>query len=394
MPNGYTFDQVATLLNQIVADAQGRTPNIATTPRTTADFVSMATTALSTGTDPIMRSVQQLIAKSIFSARSYSGKFRLLDMGDIAYGNAVRKITPIFTDGAQDQPMFDSQPADGLSTDQYKIKRPKSLQTNFLGSVQWMVQAPTVFEDQLRSAFRAPGELGEFLAAQTTAVNNELKQQAEQLGRMTASNFIGAKIHSDAASVIHILTEYNQQTGLSLTDTTVYQPSNFPAFTQWLHARLNELSDRLENRSVKWHKSLTGFTILRHTDKRDQRLLMYSPFMRQMESMALSSIYHDDLLKIADHESVTFWQNENQPMEINVTCSYIDNDGSINRATVAEDKVVGILYDKEAMGYNMMLERTAVSPLNASGLYYNTFHHFNKRYLNDLTESAIVFVLD
>ena len=69
MANSYTFNQIATILNQIVADAQGRTADISTTPRDTSQFITMAQTALSAGTDPIMHSISQLINKSIFVAR-------------------------------------------------------------------------------------------------------------------------------------------------------------------------------------------------------------------------------------------------------------------------------------------------------------------------------------
>ena len=131
MANSYSFNQISTILNSLVADAQGRTPNIATTPRNTAEFVTMATNAISAGTDPIMNSVMQLVNRTVFAYRPYTRKFQLLDVDGIEYGNTVRKITPVFTDGAQNQPQYNNQPADGSSSDQWTIKRPKTLQTIF-----------------------------------------------------------------------------------------------------------------------------------------------------------------------------------------------------------------------------------------------------------------------
>ena len=394
MANSYTFEQISSVLNSIVADAQGRTPNIATTPRNTADFVTMAQTALAAGTDPIMNSLTQLINRTVFAYRPYTRKFQLMDVNSVDFGNTIRKVTPIFTDGAQNSPQYNSQPADGLSTDQWTIKRPKALQTVFTGAEQYQIQAPTVFVDQLKSAFRGPDELGAFIAAQVGEVSNEMEQQAEALARMTAVNFAAAKIHTDNG-VVHLLTEYKAATGLNdLTATTVYQPENFPAFIKWVYARIAAVSDQLTERSSVWHTNIAGALVMRHTPKEYQRLLMFAPAMHQIKSMVLADTYHDSMLSITPNEAVNYWQNINQPEQINVVAKYLDVDGSINEATVAEDKLFAILYDRDAMGVNVFSDSAYTTPINAKGKYYNTFHNMVKRYWNDTTENGVVFLLD
>lgn len=396
MANDYTFNQVATILNAIVQQAQGRAENTGHIPVNTSEFVSLATTAIQTvGLDPIMQSVTQMINRTIFAHRKYDRKFKVLENSDIAYGNAVRKITPLFTDSAETQPMYDSQPADGQSTDQWTIKRPKAIQTIIAGAEQYEVQAPTVFADQLKSAFRGPDELMQFLAAQTGEVQNDIEQQAEQLARNTVANFIGNIVLRTGDNHIHLLTEYNAQTGLSLTATTVYQPGNFEGFVKWLYARMNQISDRMTNRSVNYHSTIGSAVILRHTPKRDQRLLLYSPIMRQIETMALSGIYHNDLLSVAEHESVDFWQDFDYPDRVDVTPSILNTTGAPAVGTaVNQTAIVGVLYDRDAMGTNIFNQSVDVTPLNSKGRYYNTFHHFTKRYWNDVTENGILFTLD
>lgn len=396
MANDYTFNQIATILNAIVQQAQGRAENTGHVPVNTSEFVSIANTAIQTvGLDPIMQSVTQMINRTIFAHRKYDRKFRVLENSDIAYGNAVRKITPLFTDSAETQPMYDSQPADGQSTDQWTIKRPKAIQTIIAGAEQYEVQAPTVFADQLKSAFRGPDELMQFLAAQTGEVQNDIEQQAEQLARNTVANFIGNIVLRAGDNHIHLLTEYNAQTGLTLTATTVYQPGNFEGFVKWLYARMNQISDRMTNRSVNYHSTIGNAVILRHTPKRDQRLLLYSPIMRQIETMALSGIYHNDLLSVAEHESVDFWQDFDYPDRVDVTPSILNTTGvpAVGSA-VNQTAIVGVLYDRDAMGTNIFNESVDVTPLNSKGRYYNTFHHFTKRYWNDITENGILFTLD
>ena len=395
MANSFTFHQIATILNTLVQDAQGRSGNSVPTPRNTADFVTQATTVLSGGTDPIMSSLTQLIAKTVFSVRPYNGKFKILDTTPLAYGNTVRKVTPVFVDSAVNQPMFNDQPADGSSTDHWTIKRPKVLQTMFTGMEQYMVQAPTVFEDQLRAAFRGPDELGDFLTSQTVAVKNELEQQKETLARNTVANFIGAKNIADSASVIHCLTLYNAETGLSLTAQDVYKPANFSAFVQWFYALVEKFSGLLEERTIAHHMALTGYTIVRHSPKREQRLLMYQPFLQKIKTMSLAGLYNESLLKMNVSEGVNYWQDYEYPDRITVTPSYTTAAGAVaTGAAQTITDIMGVLYDREAMGININLERAVSTPMNAKGLYYNTYYHIAKRYYNDLTENAIVFVLD
>lgn len=396
MANDYTFNQVATILNGIVQQAQGRAENTGHVPVNTSEFVSIANTAIQTvGLDPIMNSITQMINRTIFAHRKYDRKFRVLENSDIAYGNAVRKITPLFTDSAETQPMYNDQPANGQATDHWIIKRPKAIQTVIAGAEQYEVQAPTVFADQLKSAFRGPDELMQFLAAQTGEVQNDIEQQAEQLARNTVANFIGNIVLRAGDNHVHLLTEYNAQTGLNLTAITVYQPANFESFVKWMYARLNQISDRMTNRSVSFHSTIGNAVILRHTPKADQRLLLYSPIMRQIETMALSGIYHNDLLTVARHESVDFWQDFEQPDRIDVTPSTLGTGGAAAVGdTVNQTAIVGVLFDRDAMGTNIFNESVDVTPLNAKGRYYNTFHHFTKRYWNDITENGVLFTLD
>lgn len=397
MANDYTFNQVATILNQIVQAAQGRAANDGHDPIDTSEFVSIANTAITTvGLDPIMTSVTQMINRTIFTTRPYAGKFRILENSEIGYGNAIRKLTPIFHDAAEDQPMYNDIPADGQSVDMYVIKRPKTVQTHIVGAEQYAVQAPTVFIDQLKSAFRGPDELMRFLDMQTTETQNEINQQRETLARNTVANLIGNLVlKGNTYNHIHLLTEYNNLTGLELDDETIYIPDNFVPFIKWMYARMNEVSDRLTNRTDRFNLGLPNLVILRHTPKNDQRLLLYAPFMRQIETMALSGIYHDDLLTMAKYEGVDFWQDFEYPDRVDVTPSTLNVSGApIKGTAVSQDKIVGLLYDRNAMGTNTFSEAVDVTRPNAKARYYNTFHHIVKRYWNDTTENAILFTLD
>jgi hypothetical protein len=54
----------------------------------------------------------------------------------------------------------------------------------------------------------------------------------------------------------------------------------------------------------------------------------------------------------------------------------------------------GVIFDEDAVVTNMKDYRLESTPLNARGLYRNTWLTSNSQYCNDLTEKGIVLLLD
>ena len=92
---------------------------------------------------------------------------------------------------------------------------------------------------------------------------------------------------------------------------------------------------------------------------------------------------------------MNFWQSIKKPMAINVTPAEIDSDGNAVKGTsVTADNVLGILFDRDAMGIAPAFEWSGTTPFNQRGGYYNLYIHWRNQYWNDFTENAIVFLLD
>jgi hypothetical protein len=240
-----------------------------------------------------------------------------------------------------------------------------------------------------------------------------LEQARENLARATIVNFLGGKIVGDTANVIHLLTEYNTATGLSLTETTVYAPTNFKPFMQWVYSRIAQLSSLMTERSEMYHINVTNFggtyntetkvssggvdkTVMRHTPVANQKVYLYAPAKFQTEAMVLADTYHDGYLKGADKETINFWQSIKTPDSINVKASYMVATGEIVTPTTAAltDKIFGVLFDDEALGYTLVNQWSSPTPFNAKGGYSNIFFHETARYWNDFTENGIVLLLD
>lgn len=399
--NIMNFNQVATILNSIQQQATGQA---ALTATNTADFVTNAITTLQTGRDPVMNAISQVLSRTIFSVRPYSRKFGLMEISEAAYGNHVRKLQVVDRgvrdDDAWKWPVaYDAggSPPDGTgqSVDQQTITKPIVLQTNYYGS-QVFEDSYTIMDEQLDCAFSGSSELGSFISMVVQNITDKLEQNRENLARMVCANFIGSIIDANQTDrMVHLLSEYNSLTSLSLTSTTVFQPSNYPAFIRWAFARILSISDLLTERSQMFQTNITNYPIQRHTPKDRQKMLLWSPADKMMTTMALADTYHEELLRLGAYETVNYWQSIQTPDSISVTPGYIDASGAAKTGNaVSQANVFGVLFDEEAMGYATMNQVWEPAVHNARGLYTTTWIHELLKTYQDTTEKGVIFLLD
>ena len=389
--NAGVITDASIILNAIHNQATGRT---ALVPTTTDEFVSQATTTLQMGYDVAYNALMNQIMRPIFAVRDYTEKFNSLYRTNEEFGAIRRKIS--FADKpAQAAAMWDpAQLVDGGAIDPWVINKADVLEMRFYGSAVYD-DSLTIFEDQIKTAFSSPEELGAFVSAQMTHQNNKYKQWREELARSTVANFIGAKNDVDSASVIHLLTEYNALTGLTLTATSVYQPGNLEPFFRWVRSRINTLARLMRERSGLFQVAVANKAVNRHTENADLKMFISAQALDIIDAMVNTVTYHDEPLAYADVEGVTFWQSIKAPEQISVTPSVVDATGAYatGNAQVISN-VFGVMFDRDAMAVNQYMYRVDNTPMNARGRYYNTFLHARMQYTNDLTEKGIVLLLD
>ena len=385
--NTMSFEDASAILNNIRQQVTGET---SLAPVTTADFVSVATTLLQSGYDPVLNAITQMVSRTIFSIRPYNRKFGGIKMDSEQWGAIVRKLSIADKDFDKDVRF---ELVDGQSEDMYKVNKPNVLQTNFYGQNVYEKNY-TIFKDQLDNAFSGPAEFGRFMAMVVQNISDMIEQAHESIARMTIANFVAGKVVA-TNGVVHLLTEYASDTGVTLTAVTVYDPANFGDFCKWLFAKLATLTSLMSERSGKYQIQITGKEIMRHTPIEMQKVYIYAPIMNALKARVLADTFHPEFIDYSDIEAVNFWQNIDSPMALDVVPSYMDVDGTIK--TAAEQNItnlVGVIFDRDALGFTTVNEWSATTPLNAKGGYWNTFHHFTERWYNDFTEKGIVLLLD
>lgn len=387
--NDLSFNQLATVLAEITSQATGAKE---LTPINTMDFVTVGTTALKTGYDPLATAISQVLSKTIFSIRPYTRKFAGLQVSNQKWGNIVRKLNVI------DKPFEDDQRfslADGVAIDQYIVNKPEVLQTNFYGANVYE-KSMTIFRDQLDNAFSGPDQFAQFLTMIMTNASDMIEQAHENTARACITNFIAGKITGDSTNVLHLLTLYNGATGQELTGAQVRLPEHWSTFVRWLYSYIKTTAEKMGERTYNYHINVTGKNIARHTPLSRMKAYIYRPFINEAEATVLSTTFHNDFLRLVDYEGVNFWQAINNPDEIKIKPSFMNSQGAVVQPStpVKKTNVLGVLFDEEAAGYTVVNEWAQPTPFNARGGYYNQFWHFTDRYWNDFTENGVVLMLD
>lgn len=394
--NTMSFEDASAILNNIRQQVTGEA---SLAPVNTAEFVAVGTTLLQAGYDPILNAITQMVTKTIFSIRPYNRKFGGLKVDSEKWGAIVRKLAVV------DKPFEENQEfnlVDGQAIDHYIVNKPDVLELKFYGAEHFQ-KSYTIFKDQLNNAFRGPDEFGRFMSMIVQNISDMIEQNFESIARMIIANFVGGRIayesdesNTPTGSIIHLLTEYKEETGVELTNVTVYAPANFPNFIKWMYAKVATLTSLMTERSIKFQINVEDKAITRHTPFENQKVYLYAKLLNDMNARVLADTYHYDFIRYSDVEAVNYWQSIDSPMDVTVKPNYLAEDGTVVEADEASEitDLVGVIFDEEALGYTVLNEWSATTPLNAAGGYWNTFYHYLMRWWTDYTEKGIILLLD
>ena len=394
MVNSLVVQDAYTVINDLYKMATGRGDIKAVD---TSSFVAVGETMLRTGVEPTLKSLSQWCGKTYFEMEKYrSGAFRSIIEDNERWGAITREIITLSNDAEESQDwntnLNESVLANGQSVDMYKINAPKVVELKFYGS-NVLQSHITRFRDQLALAFSNEAEFLMFVSSYMTSYYNDIESRNEAKRRLTVLNFM-AGISYLGKNVVDLVTAYNTEYGTELTRNQLLSPAHHKDFMAFVVSRVKKDSKKMQDRSTKYHMNLTGKDILRFTRPENQKLLMYTDFWVDSEAQVLPEVFNDKYLKISDMELVNGWQNFDSPA-INIIPNVIDADG-VSKTLKTEVKlqyVLGLLYDRRAMGVNNQWMYSATTPFNAAGGYYNIYDHYRFNAWNNFTHNAILYVL-
>lgn len=410
------------LMNLLVKEATGQNAEIQEV--NSSNFVCAGELVLATGTENVLNSLSLVLGRTFMAVRPYKAKLAIINaLNTDLYTSRMRKIS-FYSRDAQASGDFNTQlytnlaagydngenGVDAVSGDPVSTKSmwvqnpPVPLEVNFAGQSVWE-DSTTVYEYQLKTAFRSEEEFSQFVSGIMTEKGNDIESQKEAFNRMTILNHIAGVYDLDAASangrVINLTAAYNTRFDTNYTSAQL-RTTYLKEFLAFFVAQFKLVSRYMTYRSAKYHwspaKTVGGqsYTLLRHTPYDRQRVMLYEPLFTEAEAMVLPEIFRPEYLDIdTQYEGVDYWQNVNNPSAIDVVPAIPNTSTGVQTAgaEVELDYVVGMIFDADAIMVDYQLERSYTSPLEARKAFRNIWWSFSKNAISDYTENCIIFIM-
>lgn len=386
-----TAKQIYTIVNDVAKQAMGSS---AITVIDNAGLIALGNTVLGSDStkNNFINALTDRIGRTIVSFRAYHSHFPDFERDSIEWGNILQKLKVAMPNAEEDQSY---NLVDGTSVDQYKINKAKVNQLLFTTETPWQTHI-TMHLEQLEKAFVDSSAMGAFISGMFGEVQNRIELAMENLSMNCVNNYVAEVIKEKEkrpSRIVNLITEYMDKTGVDHT-TEPLKALDDENFLKYFVRRVNQLSSTFEYMSTNIYNDTYIYTgagnsgaYSRHTPKSEQRMMLFIELVNALKTNINSKAFNMEQVAIdIPFKTVPFWQSLNTPSEINVK-------PTSGGDAVKESLVMGILYDREAMGTFKKKYKSLTSPVNAAGQYYNVFYHMITMYYNDLTENAVVFLL-
>ena len=370
--------QVYAILNDVVAESLGKK---AFAVKDTADIVSIGNEVLSssTSTDKFLGVLVDRIGRTIISNRAYTGNVKALINDAFTFGAILQKIYVAPMD-AVENPQWDLTA--GVSVDQYVITKPTVNQKLFNKVSTWEIDV-TIPDNTLKSAFTGESAMAAFIDGVFTAIRNSMNKQLESMANLAyataaAMSIVNAKVNN-GITAIDLLAPYNAMAGTSITADAAYHSSDF---TKFATRYINLVIKRLGEMSAQYN--VEGYTRFTPADR--MRVIFLADFEASVASYLEADTFHDEYLKIPQHDTVVAWQGnantDSSAIKIHTPNGY----------TVEQSGIVAMLCDEESIGLTYDEQRIR-STRNEKGEYTNYFYKADMGYFFDPSENCVIFTI-
>ena len=333
--------------------------------------------------DNYVRSLVDHIGKVVFVNRAYRGKTPSLYMDGWEYGAILEKITYDGLPEAQKNDSWDLQ--DGVSYDPNIFYKP-TVSAKFFNSKNTFDIPMSFAERQVKSAFSSRTQLNAFFSMIENTIQKSMTVKMDQMSEQAINNMIALTIKSNNANrAVNLLPRFNTQYGKSLTAAKAIYDADFVRYAAYVMGLYKERLQRLSQLFNEGGKE-------RFTSGDKLHTILLSEFNEAAGVYLYSDTWHNEYVKLPKAETVPYWQGSGTGYDFASTSSIniIPNTGADTETAVSQSGILGVMFDREALGI-FNLDQRVTTNYNGRAEFYNNWYKFDAGYFNDPNENFIVF---
>lgn len=325
------------------------------------------------------------IGKVEFNNQKYKGKAPSVLMDKWEYGSILQKIDSELPEAFENSTW---NLVNGESYDPNIFYQPKVSSKFFDNKITFEV--PISFaERQVKGSFSNATQMNGFLSMITTSVENSLTIKLDELIMRTINNYIGNVIlKNNPNTSINLLKKYNIEFGENLTADKALTNANFLRYANFL---INTYIDRITRISTLFNIGERE----RFTNTENANLILLTDFVHSSNVFLQADVRHNEYTGLKNFDTVPYWQGCGKNYTFNdiSTINVVVNDGSDIPKEVTQTGIIGVLFDKRALGV-ANLDRRVTTNYNPKAEFYTNFYKVDCGYFNDFNQNFIVFYIE
>lgn len=382
-------NQIYTILNDVMLEVTGQNaadegePAAFILQEDLSNIIDMGTAVFSNNwKDNYVKALLDRIGREVFVDRTYEGYAPRVLRDSWEYGSIMSKTRCKVFD-AKANPSWNLQK--GETVNQFEFNPPDITQKFYNSKTAWQIDCS--FTDyQLRESFTNAAAMNRFISMIENRIQTSMTIYIDSLIMRTINNFMAEKI-SAGNSVIDVLAGFNATQASPITAAAAVSNKEF---YRYLAYRTDLDIERFRAPSANFN--IDDEANVTFTPREYAHFVLHSDFAAGMKVYLQADTYHENLVTLGDFETVPFWQAQGDAYQLATTSRIDVKLASDNTKTVNRNYIIGILFDRDALGV-LNDNRRVTSAYNANGEYWNNFYKVDTSYFNDLAENAIIYVL-
>lgn len=379
--------QLKDIINSVTSEVLGKTDVV---NEDLSNIVDVGKEIIDTdNVDNYVKKLVNHIGKVLFTNRIYSGSVPSVLMDSWEFGSILEKISADLPLASENDSW---QLEDGQSYDQDVFYSPKVTAKFYNSKVTFDI--PLSFtEEQVKESFDNVNQLNGFISMLETSVQNSMTVKLDSLVMRTINNMtaqtlaLNPDLTKSTVTAVNLLTDYNTQSGQTLTSAKALQT---PEFIKYASLRIALYQDRMSKMSTLFNAGGKE----RFTPKDQLHLVLLSDFAKSSDVYLESDTYHNDLVTLPNYETVPYWQASGDGYGFaDISKIDVKTESSTNTpTTVTADGILGVMFDTNALGVSNLNQRVTTN-FNARAEFFTNWYKFDAGYYNDMNENFVVFYI-
>lgn len=373
-------NQIHEIMNTVTSEVLGK-ENVVT--EDLSNIVEVGKEIINTDKiDSYVNKLVHHIGKVEYTNQKYTGNAKSVLMDSWEYGSILQRIDAELPTAYENSTW---NLVDGQTYDPNIFYQPKVTSQFFDNKVTFEI--PISFaEKQVKESFSNSNQLNGFLSMLTNQVDTSMTIKLDSLIMRTINNYIGNVMDTNNPNTnINLLKMYNDKTGETLTAEKCLTDSRFLRFANFI---INTYVDRVSRISKLFNIGCKE----RFTNTENKNLILLTDFVNSSNVFLQADIRHNELTGVTNFDTVPYWQGSgnnfafNEISSINVKI----NNGTGKGKEVKKTGIIGVLFDKYALGVSN-LDKRVTTNYNPKAEFYTNFYKADSGYFNDFNQNFIVF---